>query len=302
MNPIIMPTPNFGYKNKFGALGGRGVKTRHGHKVKAIVLHVWEGNWTAGTRSWFFKEGTPVSYNDVVLKNGDWIQLVDPFDPAWANGGANKPTWNKSERMSNGRIINPNLYTHSISREGFFREITAAQEKTIAYVAKFRAEQHGLKINRSAFIGHRDLNQVTRSNCPGSGLNWGKFYADVLSTIIGKPTQHIVVAGDIFWKIAQDYKVTVPALAGANPHIKDPARIFPGDVLTIPLKTKDFNSNIPKEEEPSSTKEHLVIKGDIFWKIAQKYKVTVPKLIGANPHIKDPARIFPGDKLIIPKK
>jgi hypothetical protein len=26
MKPIIMPTPNFGYRNEFGALGGRGTK------------------------------------------------------------------------------------------------------------------------------------------------------------------------------------------------------------------------------------------------------------------------------------
>ena len=45
---------------------------------------------------------------------------------------------------------------------------------------------------------------------------------------------HIVVKGDSMWKIAVKYQVGLSELASANPHIKNPALIYPGDVITIP--------------------------------------------------------------------
>lgn len=45
---------------------------------------------------------------------------------------------------------------------------------------------------------------------------------------------HTVVRGDSMWKIAVKYKVGLAELKSANPHIKNPALIYPGDVLTIP--------------------------------------------------------------------
>jgi LysM repeat protein len=284
MKPIIMPTPNFGYRNEFGALGGRGVKGRHGHKVKAIVFHVWEGLWTKGTRDWFFKVGTAVSYNDVILKNGDWVQLVDPNDPAWANGGGKEATWSGIIKTKSGAVLNPNLYTHAISREGFHREMTIAQEKTLIYVARFRAEQHELPLVKESFIGHKDISPKARPNCPGSGLNWTKVLTGIMPPPTASTTVHTVVKGDVFIRLARQYGVTVAELAKANPHIKNPGMIFPGDILNIPVK------------------EHIVVKGEAFFMIAQYYGVTVPQLIGANPHIQDPGKIYPGDKLIIPKK
>lgn len=291
MKPIIMPTPNFGYRNEFGAIGGRGIKGRHGHKVKAIVLHVWEGLWTAGTRSWFFSPTRNVSYNDVVLKNGEWIQLVDPFDPAWANGGGKDAVWPGIIKTRSGTVINPNLYTHAISREGFHREITPAQEKSLIYVAKFRAEQHGLPLVRESFIGHRDISPRSRPNCPGRGLNWERFIKEIESPEMVVPPDeelssftYIVERGDTFLHIARRFRINAAELARANPHIKNTSRIFPGDKILIPQKV------------------HIVKSGDVFWQIAQKYDIDVPVLIGTNPHIKDPSKIFPGDKIYILKK
>ena len=234
MKPIIMLSPNFGYRNSLGATGGRGTKGRHGHKVDAIVFHVWGGDFTSGTKSWFFNPTTNVSYNDLVLKNGDWIQLVDPLDPAWSNGAANKPLWNGIKRAPNGKVINPNLYTHSVVREGHNHLMTPAQEKTLAYVAKFRAEQHQLSSKKIQFIGHNQIDSVNRPYCPGSGFVWERFLAVIGA--IGKPEEYTVIRGDAFWRIAKRFGVTVPELAGANPHIKNPAKLYPGEKLIIPQK------------------------------------------------------------------
>ncbi len=48
-------------------------------------------------------------------------------------------------------------------------------------------------------------------------------------------TQHTVVKGDTMWKIAVKYQVGLSEMKAANPHIKNPALIYPGQVLTIPM-------------------------------------------------------------------
>lgn len=45
---------------------------------------------------------------------------------------------------------------------------------------------------------------------------------------------HTVVKGDTMWKIAVRYEVGLSELASANPHIKNTALIYPGDVITVP--------------------------------------------------------------------
>jgi uncharacterized YkwD family protein/spore coat assembly protein SafA len=46
---------------------------------------------------------------------------------------------------------------------------------------------------------------------------------------------HTVVKGDSMWKIAVKYEVGLSEIKSANPHIKNPDLIYPGDVLNIPL-------------------------------------------------------------------
>jgi len=47
-------------------------------------------------------------------------------------------------------------------------------------------------------------------------------------------TTHTVVSGDSMWKIAVKYQVGLSEMISANPQIKNPALIYPGQVLTIP--------------------------------------------------------------------
>lgn len=50
----------------------------------------------------------------------------------------------------------------------------------------------------------------------------------------------------------------------------------------------------------AAAKTHTVVKGDSMWKIAVKYQVGLSELKSANPHIKNPALIYPGQVLTIP--
>lgn len=46
---------------------------------------------------------------------------------------------------------------------------------------------------------------------------------------------HKVVRGDTMWKLAVKYEVGLSELKAANPQIKNPALIYPGQILTIPV-------------------------------------------------------------------
>lgn len=49
-----------------------------------------------------------------------------------------------------------------------------------------------------------------------------------------------------------------------------------------------------------TTTTYTVQSGDSMWKIAVKYQIGVSEIISANPQIKNPALIYPGQKLNIP--
>jgi len=45
---------------------------------------------------------------------------------------------------------------------------------------------------------------------------------------------------------------------------------------------------------------HTVVSGDTLWAIAQRYGIALSDLLAANPNIKNPNRIYTGDKVVIP--
>lgn len=49
-----------------------------------------------------------------------------------------------------------------------------------------------------------------------------------------------------------------------------------------------------------ATTEYTVVRGDTMWRIAKRHEVGVDEIAAANPHIKNPNLIYPGDKLSIP--
>lgn len=52
--------------------------------------------------------------------------------------------------------------------------------------------------------------------------------------------------------------------------------------------------------KPRPRRVYVVRDGDSFYKIAKKFRVSLLRLIHANPQTKNPARIFPGDRIYIP--
>jgi LysM repeat protein len=102
------------------------------------------------------------------------------------------------------------------------------------------------------------------------------------------PTQNItytVRSGDYLTKIAKEFQVTLQDLLAANPDITNPSLIHPGEKLNIP-STIDV--------------VYTVQSGDYMAKISRKFEVTLSDLINANPQVKDPSLIHPGEVLLIP--
>lgn len=52
--------------------------------------------------------------------------------------------------------------------------------------------------------------------------------------------------------------------------------------------------------ESAAAETYTVRKGDTLWGLAKRYDVTLAALIAANPQIKNPNLIYPGDKVLIP--
>ena len=58
--------------------------------------------------------------------------------------------------------------------------------------------------------------------------------AALLTTGVSAASTHTVVSGDTFWKIAMKYQVGCSEIIAANPQIKNPDLIYPGELLNIP--------------------------------------------------------------------
>ena len=65
---------------------------------------------------------------------------------------------------------------------------------------------------------------------------------------------------------------------------------------TLPQEDTAVDSGAAKQEQTV----YLVRKGDTLWGIAKQYGVELTALIAANPRIKNPNLIYPGDRVNIP--
>ena len=113
--------------------------------------------------------------------------------------------------------------------------------------------------------------------------------------------RYTVKSGDTMFLIAQRFGVSLQDLIRANPHISDPNKIFPCDVLCVPGKPHQ-DCRIPKHCPPGFQGRYTVKPGDTMFLIAQRFGVSLQALIKANPHITDPNKIFPCDVLCVPQK
>ena len=114
---------------------------------------------------------------------------------------------------------------------------------------------------------------------------------------------HTVQAGDSLWAISRKYGCTVAKIVAANSDlIKNPNRIYAGWQLKIPLPGTGNASDVVLPENQIRD-IYIVRKGDTLWAIARKCGCPVAEIISLNRElIRNPARIFPGWELKVPKQ
>lgn len=60
------------------------------------------------------------------------------------------------------------------------------------------------------------------------------FVLTFTTTVLAQSTTYTVKPGDTLWKIAEKHQVGTSEIVSANPQLKNPALIYPGQKLTIP--------------------------------------------------------------------
>ena len=104
---------------------------------------------------------------------------------------------------------------------------------------------------------------------------------------------YTIRAGDTFYKLSQQFNVSVEALMRANPGV-DPNNLQIGQVICIP----QMASPMP----PCPNGFYYTVKpGDTLYTIGQHFNVNVQEIINANPGI-DPNNLQVGQVICIPRK
>lgn len=104
---------------------------------------------------------------------------------------------------------------------------------------------------------------------------------------------YTIKSGDNFYAIARRYRVSLDDLLEANPGV-DPDRLRPGQVICIPLA-------IPPVTCPPGSTTYVIQAGDTYYKLAQRFSISVDALIKANPEI-NPNALLIGEQICIPPK
>ncbi|TXH58033.1 MAG: LysM peptidoglycan-binding domain-containing protein, partial [Desulfurellales bacterium] len=117
-----------------------------------------------------------------------------------------------------------------------------------------------------------------------------------------------VSPGDYYAKIAtaMGHPNEVAALIKANPDIKSPYTLFPGQLISLPAawipggQPSPFPQQSPSPAPAGNT--YTVKAGDTLQAIATKHghPNDLAALLAANPQIKDANKIYPGDVITIP--
>lgn len=103
----------------------------------------------------------------------------------------------------------------------------------------------------------------------------------------GSGTVNIVVKpGHTLSFLASVFGVTLAQILSLNPGIVNPNTIYPGQIIRIPASP-------PVGPDPGITPaQHLVRPGDSLFLIARQYQISLASLLGVNPQIPDPDRLF----------
>lgn len=100
---------------------------------------------------------------------------------------------------------------------------------------------------------------------------------------------YVIKNGDTMWQIAKKHGVSLEELIRANPLVKDPNRIAPGDRIRIPF---------PENGEEDI---HVTENGESLWQIARGRNIPIEDILAQNPQIDTEEPLRPGESIRIPQ-
>ncbi len=139
-----------------------------------------------------FYDGTSdVSSHFVIGEKGQFKQIINLKDSAWANGTSLNQDSDVYYKFSTNDLIktrteNANYYTFSIEHESLDGDLTENQYKRTLEIMKeiinFIKNEYNYDfiIDRNHIIGHSEINPIVRTICPGKKFPFNKLINDLL--------------------------------------------------------------------------------------------------------------------------
>jgi hypothetical protein len=119
------------------------------------------------------RDGSGASFTFVTNRDGNIVQCLDPVTQTpWTNGDLNQPSARVQRILSQHPGHNFNEFCFMTCENVAYLNdapITSKQKETLAQLVAWGHKVSGLPINRDTVLGHRDINSVTRWNCPVPG-------------------------------------------------------------------------------------------------------------------------------------
>jgi len=105
-------------------------------------------------------------------------------------------------------------------------------------------------------------------------------------------------SGDTFYAIARTHGTTVDALRRANPRV-NPNSLRVGQLICIPT---GLAPSVPSQPAcPAGATPYIIRRGDTFYGIARRFRVSLSALTSANPGV-NPGRLQIGQLVCIPPR
>lgn len=104
--------------------------------------------------------------------------------------------------------------------------------------------------------------------------------------------EYVVKRGDSMAKIARRHGLTLGQLIALNPQVKNPARIYAGQILIV-----GYTNGEAATTDAVNAEYYIVQRGDSLFKIAVKNKLTLLELKVLNPELFAQRYIFAGQKV-----
>lgn len=136
--------------------------------IQAVCVHITDGDTAESAINWFRDPASQVSAHYVVSQTGGIYRCVPEDQRAWANGVVDRPDLSHHLiRKWVEKNVNPNEYTVSIEMAGRpGQPWPMAQQIAVRSLIADICRRRHLPFDRSAVIGHYQIDSVNRPNCP----------------------------------------------------------------------------------------------------------------------------------------